>query len=77
MSDADVLVVGAGPVGLTAALALVLADVEGARHVAVGHQPRQLDLAAEAVQHVAGPQKLRPQQLQRDDLVQLDRKSVV
>jgi hypothetical protein len=50
----------------------VLADVEGARDVAVGHAPRELHLLPEARDDARVVQQVAPQHLERDHLVELD-----
>ncbi len=52
-------------------LALALADVEGARDVAVGHAPGELHLLAEPVEHPRLVEHLLAQQLEGDHLVEL------
>ena len=53
------------------ALALVLSDVERARHVLVGHAAGELHLTTEPLQHTGGVHELAAENLQRNDLVEL------
>jgi hypothetical protein len=53
-------------------LAAALADVEDPRHVGVRHPPRELHLAAEALDHPRRAGQLRAQHLERAQLVELE-----